>query len=114
MKLSKTQEKVLNELKETIRIFNKYNSFEDFFINSNREQGQLTTASSCNNLYNTPEKYKNRNLQEWKELEKAFYECRDNHRLLAYAKTETLKKLETLGFIKILEVHCSFEYVEVL
>ena len=62
MKLSETQQKLLDEAKETIKIFNKYSSFEDFFINSKNEQNQLTTAQNCNGTYNKKKYYRSINI----------------------------------------------------
>lgn len=103
MKLSKAQENVMNDLNRTLAVVDKYDTFEDFFSNSNREQSHFTTAFDCNGDYDSVEKYESRDPKRFERMRKSFYEAKNERILIAYAKTETIKKLESLGLIEIVK-----------
>lgn len=102
-KLSATQQKILNDITNAIEILRKYETFEEFFVNSKDEQNYLATAYDCNGTYNTPEKFRQQDAKQWEQYEKEFYKARNEQIIMTRAKTETIKKLEALGYIEILK-----------
>ena len=97
MKLSKTQEKVLNELKEDIDVA-RNNSYEDWMWATNK--GTRTDY-----------------IEKWIKEEnfKDYWEKYRKGIVLALANTKTLEKLEKEGLIKIIEVGGKMpDWVEVL
>lgn len=103
MKLSITQKKLYDKLVSTVKVLEKYQSYEDFFDNSKDEQNTFTTAYHCNSYYNSSERYQQNDPQVWEEKKQSFYKARDEHILIVFAKTETLKALEKVGLIEIIE-----------
>lgn len=93
MKLTKTQQELMDEAKERIDTARKYKNFEDYFNNEE--------AHRFNKLYNTPEKFRTnapsgwkRFEQRWKREKQAVIDIRCN--------SKTMKKLESLGLIQII------------
>jgi hypothetical protein len=107
-KLSNAQQKILNELTNTILVVRKYNTFEDFFDNSKYEQETFTTASYCNDLYNSAEKYKQQDLEKFEKMRTNFELCKNEAILITYAKTETINALVKLELIEVIE-HAKFK-----
>lgn len=103
MKLSKTQQRVYDELTSALAVIKKYATHEEFFINSKGEQNKLTTAFHCNCYFNSPEKYQNEDPDGWKRLQSNYYRAKNENILTIYAKTETVKALEKAGLIEIIE-----------
>lgn len=102
MKLSQTQQKVLEKLQNTCRVCKKYETFEDFFDNSKYEQITFTTASYCNDAYNSSKKYKEKDSVRFEEMRKDFEACKNENILITFARTDTILKLQKLGYIKII------------
>ena len=103
MKLTKTQEKIITELKKTIAVLSKYNNFSDFFNNSKGEQHIFTTAQHCNGAYNSTEKYQAKAPSEWAKMEKTYNDAVNEHIIIVYAKTESVEALQRAGLIEIIE-----------
>lgn len=98
IKLSKAQQKTLNDAKEEIDKARKYNTFEDYFINE--------LSKGYNNYYNTPEKYQENDIKSYNQLKK-YWENKKEAIVLTRSKTETLKKLESLNLIEIIKINTS-------
>ena len=116
-KLTKAQERVMNNLNNTLAVIDKYETFEDFFDNSKGEQNSLTTGYHCGYHYNTVEKYTAKDPKAVERMRANFYQAKTDRILLASGKTETIKKLEKLGLIEIVEqasYESGFELVKVL
>jgi hypothetical protein len=93
MKISKAQQQILDESKRRIDTARKYNTYDEYFINEE--------ASRCNSNYNTPEKYKSRNIEDWnKNIE--YWERHRNGIVLTRCNTKSLLNLESLGLIEII------------
>lgn len=103
MRLSETQQKVYENAKHTLEIVKKYDTYEEFFDNSKSEQNTFTTACHCNFRYNSSEKYKAIDPEQWENMKKGFYEAKNNNIIIVFAKTETVKALENAGLIQIVE-----------
>lgn len=93
MKISLAQEKILNQAKEQIDTARKYNNYDEYFISEK--------SQNCNNGYNTPEKYKAKDIEKWNKDIK-YWEQKRNAIVLTSCNTKSLLKLEYLGLIKII------------
>lgn len=91
-KLSPAQEKILEEAKATILKARSYPTFEEYFLATN----------NCNVNYNTPEKYKSKDPKGWEKMER-WWKNKLKGIVLCSASGPTIKKLEKLGYIKIME-----------
>jgi hypothetical protein len=100
-KVTQTQKNIMLNIQKTIDVINKYETFEQFFDNSKNEQNTLTTGYYCNGEYDTSEKYKNKNNIEFEQMKKSYELAKQENIIIVFAKTETLNKLEQLGYIKI-------------
>lgn len=100
-KVTQTQKNIMLNIQKTIDVINKYETFEQFFDNSKNEQNTLTTGYYCNGAYDTSEKYKNKNNIEFEQMKKSYELAKQENIIIVFAKTETLNKLEQLGYIKI-------------
>ena len=94
MKLSKAQQRVIDEAKEQIDVARMYNTFEEYFDNYYGKR-------YCNSNYNTSEKYKERDLEKFETL-RGWWEERINGIVYTSANSKTLYKLEQLGLIEII------------
>lgn len=103
MKLSKAQQRVLDEAKHNIAVMSKYENFVDFFDNSKYEQWYLTTAAKCNGAWNSSQKWIEKDIVEWKEMEKAYNLAVKEHILNVWAKTETIDILEQYKLIVVIK-----------
>lgn len=103
MKLSKTQQNVLEQLRKTIEVVSKYATHEDFFDNSKNEQSTFTTALHCNGAYNSSEKYKEKDAAEFARMAENFYRAKNEHITIVFAKTETINALEKAGYVKVIK-----------
>ena len=95
MKLSKAQQKTIDNAKTTIDKARKYNTYEEYFINEE--------STHWNNQFNTPEKFKEQNITQWNSMINYWNMYRESI-VLTCSKTETLKKLESLGLIEIIDI----------
>ena len=100
MKLSKTQQKVLEEARAYIETARKYETFEEYFI--------AEKAKRCNCMYNTPEKYKARNMKGWKSYEELWKQAKFEGIALTTANTRTLEALAKSGMIEIIKIGGSY------
>jgi len=94
MKLSAAQEKILTQAKKEIDEARSYETFEDYFLNE--------YAPHMNGDYDTPEKYKTRDYNGYKYYEKYWTDLK-NAIVLTHCNSRSLKKLESLGLIEIIE-----------
>lgn len=91
-RLSTTQEKALSHIRRQVQEARESTDLNDFY---NRYQAKYYTATSLEKLgENNPELY---------ELVKEVYYRRLKGIALVQASGPTIKKLETLGYIRILE-----------
>jgi hypothetical protein len=95
VKLSKAQQKTITDAKEEINKARSYNTFEEYFINE--------LAKGYNTSYNTPEKYKKQDIEGYNKLKK-YWENKKQGIVLTQSKTETLKRLELLNLIEIINI----------
>jgi hypothetical protein len=95
MKLTKAQQKTIDDAKTTIDKSRKYNTYEEYFINEE--------SKYYNNQFNTPEKFKEKNINQWNSMVD-YWESYKKAIVLTQSKTETLKKLESLGLIEIIRI----------
>ena len=103
MKLSKTQQEILDNAKRTIDVLRKYETFEDFYDNSYYEQFTFATGVNYNKAFRTSELAKQKyTIEEWEEKRKEFELCKKESILLIKGKKESIEKLEKLGFLKII------------
>lgn len=103
MKLSKTQQKLIDEAKRDIAVMSKYKDFADFFEHSKFEQNYMTTAAHCNGAYNSVEKYMQKDIDRWRRMEASYKKAVEEHIIIVFAKTETIDALERAGAIKIIK-----------
>ena len=103
MKLSKAQQRVLDEAKHNIAVMSKYENFVDFFDNSKYEQWYLTTAAKCNAAWNSSQKWIEKDIAEWREMEKSYNLAVKEHIVDVWAKTETIDVLEQCGAIVVIK-----------
>lgn len=101
MKLSKTQQNLMNELNNVLAVVDKYETHEEFFDNSKDEQRTLTTAFNLNDDWNSSEKFKAKDLEGFNEMSERFYNAKNKRILIVYAKTETVKALERNGLVEV-------------
>ncbi len=103
MKLSNAQKKLYDRLTSTLAVFDKYATHEEFFDNSKGEQNTLTTAWHCNSLYDSSEKFQQREPEVWEKMRQNFYKAKNERIIIARAKTETMNALVRAGLIEIIE-----------
>jgi hypothetical protein len=96
VKLSKAQQKVLDEAKAEIARARRYETYEEYFM--------AEEASRFNNAYNTPEKFWAKDPEKWRWYEQ-YWKDQTQGIVRIYAKVETTKKLEALGLVEILELN---------
>ncbi len=94
IKLSKTQQKVLDTARAEIAAARKHETVEEYFNNE---------CHGYNNDYNTAEKFKAKNPKDW-EYKRVAWEQKNQGIVRTWAKTETLNKLMELGLIEIIEI----------
>lgn len=108
-KLSKAQQEILNKATQEITEARSCSTYEEYFLKFQ--------APRYNSGYNTPEKYKSRDPKGW-ERQKQYWENLLQGVTLTYCNTKTIQKLETLGYIKILEdanrIRCGCDVIRVL
>lgn len=93
-KLSKAQEKVLNEAKAKIDLARKYDTFEEYFDN--------TKASYFPMYCNTAQKCKENNPENF-EMYKEWWEKEREAIVLTSCNSRTLVKLQEFGLIEIIK-----------
>ena len=93
-KLSAAQKKILDKAIEEIIEARSCSTFEEYF--------NKFKAPHYNCGYNTPEKYISRDPEGW-EKQKQFWEGLKQGITLTSCNTKTIKKLESLGYIEIIE-----------
>ena len=103
MKLSKAQQRVLDEAKHNIAVLSKYKNFVDFFDNSAYEQSYICTAAKCNAAWNSSKRWMEDAADEWSEMEKLYNLAVKEHIVEVYAKTETIDVLERVGAIVVIK-----------
>lgn len=104
MKITKTQAQILEEAKHTIAVLREYKDFSDFFDNCEwGRQMTFSVAKSCNNAWNSAEKWKMKNPKEWARMENDYYDAVNEQIIIVFAKTESINALEKAGLIKIIE-----------
>lgn len=103
MKLSKAQQRVLDKAKHNIAIMSKYENFVDFFDNSAYEQDYLCTAAKCNGAWNSSQKWIEKDIAEWREMEKTYNLAVKEHIIDVWEKTETIDVLEQYGLIVVIK-----------
>lgn len=94
MKLSETQEKVLNKIKRSIDDAKQFESYEQLF-NSKEHYG-------CYRNLTYKEVIKKYGNDELYRYEKYWEEQKYENITLIYCNSKTLKKLEKLGYIEII------------
>lgn len=118
MKISKTQSAILEKVKRTIEVLSKYKNFTDFFDNSPRnEQSTFPVAATCNGAWNSSEIWRTKDLEQWAKLESDYLAAVNEHIIIVYAKTESVKALERAGLIEIIKEakhNGGFETIKVL
>lgn len=92
MELSKTQQRVIDGLRKIIDEARSYETAEDYFDATNNN----------NTLWNTAEKVKSRDMKMW-ETEVTWWNRKRDGIYLIGEKTETVRKLEALGLIEVIE-----------
>lgn len=93
-KLSRVQQKILNEAIQEIIQARSCSTYEEYFTKFQ--------APHYNSGYNTIEKYQSRDPEGW-EKQKKFWENLQKGITLTYCNTKSIQKLEALGYIEILE-----------
>lgn len=93
MKLSKAQQKIIDESKERIDIARSYGTFEEYF--------NSYESKYYNNNYNTAEKLKKRNPKLFEGC-KEWWENNIRGIVLVSANSRTLYRLVELGLIEII------------
>lgn len=93
-KLSKAQKEILDKVTRKITEARSCSTFEEYFTQF--------LAPRYNSGYNTPEKYQSQDPEGW-EREKEYWKNLLKGITLTYCNTKTIQKLETLGYIEILE-----------
>lgn len=114
MKLTKAQQRVLDEAKHDIAVMSKYENFVDFFDNSKYEQGYLTTAAKCNAAWNTSKRWIEDAFDEWRDMEKWYNLAVKEHIVKVYAKTETIDVLERVGAIVVIKRAKAIGYEDII
>lgn len=94
MKLSSAQQKIIDTAKREIDEARNCDTYEDYFMQY--------IAKYCNALYNTPDKYKSRDIDGWNKCVEC-WKRRKSGIVLAHCNSKTLYKLEEYGLIEILE-----------
>lgn len=92
-KLTKKMEEALLEIKEEIEQARSCDTYEEYFMKYQ--------AAGCNNAYNTPEKYKARDLKMWNERKKT-WENRKNGVVYWLGHASIIRGLEERGLVTIL------------
>jgi len=92
IKLSPVQQLVINKAKASIDKARKYKTYEEYFIN---ERSKNNNAS-----FNTPEKYKAKDIEMWNQFVEGWEETKKSI-VSTNCNTKTILKLESLGLIKI-------------
>lgn len=100
MKLSKAQAEVLEEAKRKIDEARQYETYEEYYVKSEPEWRRKD-----------PEEYKTKHPDVW-EYYKKNWENRRNGIVLTQCNSRTIRKLEKLGLIEIIEDSCG-QYVGV-
>lgn len=96
MKLTKAQEEILNYAKKDIDLARSFNTYEEYEYNRNHYwQGRYT-------LEEARELIKENDLENNKFFSK-LYEERKRGNAIVTANTRTIKKLEELGLIEIID-----------
>jgi len=93
VKLSNTQQAVMDNAKRQIDEARAYETYEEYFLSTN----------NCNSSFNTPEKYKAKDLKGW-ETYKRYWEREREGIVLTHVNSKTIEKLQKLGLIEILRV----------
>lgn len=92
MKLSKTQQMIIDEAKRDIDKARACATFEEYFM--------IEYAPTFNSNYNTPEKCKERDLNAYNAY-KGYWEAHTRGEVLTRCNSRTLKALEKAGAIEI-------------
>ena len=109
MKLSDAQQKIYDHVRQQVLEARSCSTVEEYFVKY--------LAFNKNSSFNTPEKYKARDPMGWK-CETEIYEKRKAGFALTCCHGATIKKLESLGLIEIINdstgTTCGIDTVKVL
>lgn len=104
MKISKTQEQILQTAKKEIAYLREFANFEDFFVNGEIGKGNtFSCAAHFNCAWRSPEKWRTENPDGWARMEKAYNDAVNEQIIIVFAKTESIKALERAGLARIIE-----------
>ena len=104
MKISKTQEQILQEAKSAIAYLREFSGYEDFFVNGAvGRQNVVPCAVSFNCAWRSPERWRTERPDEWARMEKAFTDAVNEQIVQICAKTESVKALERAGLVRIIK-----------
>lgn len=101
MKLSEAQTRVIEKAKRDIDMARECATYEEYFMKYE--------APHCNAAYNTPEKFKARDIDSWNYYKKYWEEHKDGI-VLTHCNSRTLVKLEQYGLIEIITDSNGQEY----
>jgi len=96
MKLTKAQEEILNYAKRSIDFARSFNTYEEYEYNCNHYWQRRYTLEEARDLIK-------KNDLECDKFYSNLYEERKRGNALVKANTRTLKKLEELGLIEIID-----------
>lgn len=99
MKLSSAQLKLLNKLWEDYDDVSPYENYDDFFLNG--DSCQIASAYSAGWCYRELDDYKKEFPERYAKSSESFNRIKNDKVLLVRAKTETVRKLASLGYIEI-------------
>lgn len=107
-KLSKAQEAILNEAKESIDTARACNSFEEWVYKTETYwRGRYTLEEAIPKIREFYAKHNN-----WRQK---YYEAYKTGKVLVTANTRTIAKLEELGLIRIIDEGGSYpDWIEVI
>ena len=106
MKLSKTQQQLIDQLRHDLEVIRSYPDYDTFYDNCGRDgkdQWQLTTGSRCNYNYATSERAKANDPKHYEHSKQWFGRVVTEGVMIVYAKTETTARLEKEGLIEIVK-----------
>lgn len=101
MKLSEAQTRVIEKAKRDIDLARECDTYEEYFMKYE--------APHCNAAYNTPEKFKAKDLDSWNWYKKGWEDHKDGI-VLTHCNSRTLVKLEQYGLIEIITDSNGQEY----
>lgn len=94
VKLSTAQQKVLDKGKSEIDRARQYGTYEEYFI--------AVEAGHWGPQYNTPEKFKMRDIDKW-NIYKGYWEREKIGIVLTQCNSRTIQRLQELGYIEIIK-----------